>query len=147
MDMIIGIFQSLGVDQTIFIQFGVILVFYVVISQILFKKLLTVLQERENKTVGLVEAAALQSQAADELASKYQDEVAQAYRQSQTRIESVRSKIKNENLEIVQKEEHSLQVRYQKAKEHSISEVEVVRGNLMKSSDELTQSLVEKIIN
>jgi len=73
--------------------------------------------------------------------------VAQAYRQSQTRIESVRSKIKNENLEIVQKEEHSLQVRYQKAKEHSISEVEVVRGNLMKSSDELTQSLVEKIIN
>jgi F0F1-type ATP synthase membrane subunit b/b' len=147
MEMIIGIFQSLGVDQTIFIQFGVVFIFYLIISPLLFKKLLFVIQEREDKTVKLAEEAVVQAQSADALLVRYKDEVAQAYRESQVRIEATRSKVKGESVELIHKEEQALQNKYLKAKEHSSAQVEQVKSNLMKSTDELSQSLIDKIIN
>ncbi len=147
MDMIIGIFQSLGVDQTIFTQFIIVLLFYPIISMLLFKKLLYVVQERENKTTLLTQEAAQQLQEADTLSERYNSEVTKAYQESQIRIESARSKVKGDSITLIQQEEQVLQAKYMKAKENNATEVENKKAGLMDSQEKLTQSLVEKIIN
>ena len=53
MDMIIGIFQKLGVDQSVFYQFAIFIVLSQLFVHLLFNKLQFVLQTRESKTTKL----------------------------------------------------------------------------------------------
>ena len=58
MDMILTIFKSLGVDQTVFIQFATLIIIFFLVSNLLFSKLQEVLALREEKTTKLIEESA-----------------------------------------------------------------------------------------
>lgn len=57
MDMILGLIDSLGLNSTLFIQFGIFMVSFGILQYVLFKPYNKAAQERYNRTVGNEESA------------------------------------------------------------------------------------------
>jgi F-type H+-transporting ATPase subunit b len=66
-----GLFTSLGLDATMFIQMGVFLVVFVVLKKVLFEAYFAAAHEREERTVGQAEAAERYINEAQELEEKF----------------------------------------------------------------------------
>ena len=91
MDKIIQIFTQLGADQSIFYQFAIFIVLFVLLKVVLFNKLLFVLETRENKTTKMEELANNKFSQADKLSKDFEEEI------SATRLNSIEKSNEEKN--------------------------------------------------
>ena len=147
MDMIIGIFQKLGVDQSIFYQFAIFIVLFAALKAVFFNKLLFVLQTRESKTTKLDHQAGDKFKEAEKLSEKFETEIQKANEEAHQNM----SELKNSNLKKIhadQKEkETKVLANYEEQKKAVIAEVEAKRDAVLQNSKELSENLVNKLVN
>ncbi|MEC7277548.1 MAG: hypothetical protein VXV96_14610 [Bdellovibrionota bacterium] len=147
MDMIIGIFQKLGVDQSIFYQFAIFIVLFAALKATFFNKLLFVIQTRESKTTKLNDEAGDKFKEAEKLSEKFDNEIQKASEEAHSKMSS----IKNESLKKIMDEQKAQEAKvlaaYEEEKKAAISEVEAKREAVLQSANELSDSLVNKLVN
>lgn len=147
MDMIIGIFQKLGVDQSIFYQFAIFIVLFAALKAVFFNKLLFVLQTRESKTTKLDHQAGDKFKEAEKLSEKFETEIQKASEEAHQSM----SEMKNSNLKKIQADQKEKELKvlanYEEQKKAVIAEVEAKRDAVLKSSNELSENLVNKLVN
>jgi F0F1-type ATP synthase membrane subunit b/b' len=145
MDKVIQIFTQLGADQSIFYQFGIFILLFILLKLVLFNKLLFVLETRENKTTKMEELANTKFSQADKLSKDFDEQI------SATRITSVEKA--NEEKAVAAKKmaeaksskEKEIQAMYTEEKSKIEANFEVTKKNVMENVSNLSQDLVAKL--
>ena len=95
------ILQQLGLNQTFFIQFGIILAVFVVVSNVLFKPAGNLIRLRHKKMVEDREAAERLVKEANEKLEEYKARLSEERTKARAEYEAVLSQAKKEETEIL----------------------------------------------
>jgi F-type H+-transporting ATPase subunit b len=145
MDTIVIILKALKIDQTVLIQFGMLLIFFNTIAPLLFKKIQTVLELRESKTVKLESHAHSVYKKAEDLAEQYKAKVEKTHQDSQEISQKKKSDILNKEKEVLKSEEDKLSSEYEQRKSKILKEMSEKRTLIMSEADKLAGNLIEKL--
>lgn len=145
MDKIIQIFTQLGADQSIFYQFGIFILLFILLKLVLFNKLLFVLETRENKTTKMEDLANSKFSQADKLSKEFDEQI------TATRLSSV-EKANIEKAEATKKlseakaiKEKAIQAMYAEEKNKIEADFEITKKNVMENVSNLSKDLVAKL--
>ena len=108
MDLILGVFQKLDIDQTVYAQFIIFFFLFIILKAVFFNKLQFVLELRESKTTKLEENANKKFSEADNLSSKYKTEINKVYLGAQEKFNCKKLDIKRVEKEAISKKEKEL---------------------------------------
>lgn len=147
MDKLIGIFQQLGVDSSIFIQFAIFAVIFTLLKMLLFNKLLFVLQLRESKTTKLDEEANETFTKAESLAEEYHKKISVIQEKANNESSSRKEKIKQTEEAKLKTTTNEILKEYEDKKVDIISKAQAQGKELLSSSKSLTDDLVSKFLN
>jgi len=145
MDMILTIFKSLGVDQTVFIQFATLIIIFFLVSNLLFSKLQEVLALREEKTTKLEGSAHAIYKQADELAEQYKARVEKTHLDAHHHNQNKKLEIASVEKEKIKKAEEEFNKDYEEKRVKILAEISAQKTLLMSKVDELSDNLVSKL--
>lgn len=145
MDMILTIFKSLGVDQTVFIQFVILIIIFTLVSNLLFSKLKEVLIMREMKTTKLESSAHAIYKKADELAEQYKAKVEKTHQESHQANQNKKNEINIVEKDKLKNAEQEFTKDYEAKKNKILEEISIQKTSLLSKVDELSGNLVEKL--
>lgn len=143
--MIVKIFESLSVDQTVFIQFVSLIIIFIILSTVLFNRLKDVLDHRENKTTKLEDNAHAVYKKADELAEQYKAHVEKTHHESQLKSSKKKSEILNNEKSLIKEAEEKLNKEYEEKRMALEKEFAQKRETALAQVSELSLQLVTKI--
>ena len=147
MELILGVFKKLNIDETVFYQFIVFFFLFIILKAVFFNKLQFVLELRESKTTKLEENANKKFSEAVNLSEKYQTEIDKVYFGTQETFNLKKNEIlKAEKDSITKKQSELTELSDQKRKEFT-TEIETRSVDILKQSETLATSLVDKIVN
>ena len=147
MDTITNIFSSLGVDQSIFIQFPIVIVLYFVLRFLFLDKLQEVLDMREAQTTKLESSADEKFKEAEKLESEYSTRIDKAQVDAYKKFNEQREKALARQKQQIKDHEEKINDQLEQKRTELFSEMEIKKAEVMKTADGLSQNLVEKIIN
>lgn len=142
---ILGILDQLKINSTLFIQFGIVIVMFILTKLIFFSKLQFVIENREEKTVKLESSADETFQKVNELSESYKEKINEANVKAQTKLNTVRTDIINEEDKKYKQVEQEMEQYLDTSRKELVEEIKVKENQILSSSDELADALVEKI--
>ena len=147
MDIIIGIFTSLGVDETIFTQFAIVIVIYFILKYTFFTKLQFVIEMRIAKTTGLETDANKKFAEADEIADKYRNEIEITQAEGQKVFSERKSQIISKERDRYKKHESEVLAEAEKTRSENLKFIDQHRELVFSKKKNLGDELVSKISN
>ena len=141
-----AILSQLEIDMTVAYQFAVFFISYLVLSNVLFKKVLFVLQTREAKTTKLEENANVDFQKADQLAEEYREKIDEAYGEAQVSFNNVKNEALEEQKKVVTEEEQKLSKMIESETNVFVEEVNKKKQEVLSQSGDLAKDLVQKLV-
>ena len=147
MEMLSGLIQSLELDLSLFIQFGIFLASYVFLHYVLFKPYNEKAQERYAKTTGSIESA----NQFDEEIELLQREYGKTVKKTNAEVKKIHESEQSEAKKEVQKLIQTAQDSYQKEKRERSDEIEKTynteKSKIPSLSKDLKKSLKKVLIN
>ena len=141
----VEILGKLGVDHTIFHQFGIFIIFAFVIKKVLFEKLQSVIEQRSDQTQGLESKAASIMDEANKIKADVEQKI-------HTKKKSLTDDFREKKLtlelslnENFKKSEVSAEEDFNKGLKDINLELSKVNENLLQQSDELSSLLTTKL--
>ncbi|MCK6593823.1 MAG: hypothetical protein L6Q33_01375 [Bacteriovoracaceae bacterium] len=145
MDAILSIFQSLGVDQTVFVQFASVIVIFAILSCVLFPKVKEVLELRESKTTKLDGNANNLYKKAEEVSAQYKSVIEKTHQESQASATKKKSELTDSEKTQLKKTEEEIQKDYEAKKALVLKEIDSKKSNVLAEADQLSKTLLEKL--
>lgn len=145
MDLVLSIFQQLGADKSIFVQFGIITVMFVLSKQLFFGHLQRVLDTREDKTTKLAGDADKQFEEVNQLADQYKDKMQAASREMKSNLDSSKNEIIKSAESRYRTSETETNAEVEKARKEIETEVKSQEEAVLSQAQALADNLVEKI--
>lgn len=145
MDAILSIFQSLGVDQTVFVQFASVIVIFAILSGVLFPKVKEVLDLRESKTTKLDGNANNLYKKAEDLSVQYKSVIEKTHTESQATSAKKKAELSDSERAELKKTEEAIQKDYEAKKAVVMKEIESKKSSVLSEADQLSKSLLEKL--
>jgi len=145
MELILNVLGRLNIDKTIIPTFFIVIVFYLVLNNLFFKKLLQVLVTREGKTTKLENEANVKANEAEQLKNDYKLRMNEAYASSQEDLKMKKSKEMQAKKDEYLKAEDNIN---QDADNKLAEEMKVLdkqRAEVMASADKLSNVLIDKL--
>jgi F-type H+-transporting ATPase subunit b len=124
----------------------IILLFYFILRAIFFKPLLSVMAERDARTVGAERAAELAQAAAVEKAKQYQDALKQARAEVYAEQEAERKKLLDERTEWIKTARLAATAEVATAKERVAGEVAAARREIEATVGQLSAEIARRIL-
>ena len=146
MELILDVFKKLNVDQTVFIQFAILVVIFFLLKSLFFSKLQFVLELRESKTTKLEENANKKFSEAENLSVKYKKEIDNVYLSAQEKFHEKKTEILKSEKETIKRKEGELDQLAEEKRKLFTEEIESKSVDILKNADELATSLVNKIV-
>ena len=145
MDMFLDIFKQLSANESLWYQFGIVIVMFFVTKFLFLNHLQEVIQKREEKTVDLDGDAEKQFEEINKIQTEYKATIQKANKE-------IKEKIDTEKMSIVKTHEANYRNQEKEINEfidNSRKEVEVEIANkkneILGQADQLSSNLVEKI--
>jgi F-type H+-transporting ATPase subunit b len=145
MNTIVVILNSLKIDKTVLIQFGLLVVFFNIIAPLLFKKLQAILDLRENKTTKLESHAHHVYKQADDLSVQYKAKIEKTHQDSQAIASKKKSDILSSERSILKDAEEKMNNEYEAKRVQALRELSEKRNIVMAEAEKLSSTLVEKL--
>lgn len=146
MQTILNIFISLGVDQTVFIQFALVVVIYFILKFTFFSKLQEVLDTRENKTTKMESGANKKFTEAEALAAKYRAEIEKTDSEALNIITTKKNDVLAAQKAQVKSTEKALNSEYETKRKELEAEYNSKKNAILSQADSLSNDLVQKIL-
>ena len=148
MKIIEGLFERLQIDLTIVAtQFLIICILYFILDFLFFKKLLFVLQHRENKTTKLEEEANKKLDEAEILANEYNGKIEKINSEVYKDTQSKKYLIEEKEKENLKKAELQINSEIEKQRKQIEDEISEKRKDVFQNQKQLSETFVEKLIN
>lgn len=145
MDTIVIILKALKIDQTVLVQFGILLLFFNILAPLFFKKIQEILEYRESKTTKLESHAHTIYKQAEELAEQYKAKVEKTHAESQHVAQKKKAEVLDKEREFLKTEEEKINAEYDDRKNKIVKEMSEKRVAVMAEADKLAGNLVEKL--
>lgn len=145
MELVLNIFKQLGADSTFFTQFVIFVIAFILLKVVLFEKMKKVIEERESNTTGLAEKAKEKEEEANILAEKYQGEIDQAQAAAQNKFQEEKVRILEGERAVIKKAEDESFATVEKEKKEYASDLQVMSKELMGSSSDIADQLVDRL--
>lgn len=145
MKLVLNILERLQIDETIFVQFAIIVVLFLLLDSLLFKKVLFVLKYREKKTVGLEGEANRKMAEAEELSNKYKEKVNHAFNSSLESLKKKKSILSNEYKATLDKAQDEILEKADGEIKSFTKEISDKKASILSSSSELSKNLLDKL--
>jgi F-type H+-transporting ATPase subunit b len=139
------IITALKIDKTVFIQFGILFVFFNLLAPLFFNRIKAVLEFREGKTTKLENHAHAVYKQAEELAEQYKARVEKTHTDSQLITQKKKNDILKSESDLVKLAEDKLNSEYEERKSKILKEMSEKRAVVMAQADQLAGNLVEKL--
>lgn len=146
MQTIINIFTSLGVDQTVFIQFALVVVIYFVLKYTFFSKLQFVLDTRESKTTKMESGANKKFTEAEALAAKYRVEIEKADSEAVKIITTKKQDALSAQKTQIKSTEKTLNAEFESKRAELEADFASKKAGVLAQADSLSKELVQKIL-
>ena len=141
------IFAQLGGDETIFYQFGIFCLIFILLKWVFLGKLQFVIETRENKTTKLEESADEKFKKSEVLFNQYRDEI-QAVRGANLEIlEKAQAEAMARQKATLKKVEERIEQSIQKKRAEFQEEVDSKRQSVFRNAGELSKKLIDKIMD
>jgi F-type H+-transporting ATPase subunit b len=147
MEAVINIFKSLGVDETIFVLFGLFVALYFVLKFVLFGKLQEVLEMREGKTTGLEGNANKKFAEAEEMLSKYEEKIEKSNAEAQAILAAKKSEVIARERSKYKEAESKVEKDVEAKRAVFVAELNEQKKSVMTNADSLSENLVQKLTN
>jgi len=141
-----GLLSQLGIDITVLYQFLVFFFGYLLLSNVLFKKVLFVLKTRDDKTTKLEANANEAFDKAEKLAVEYKEKIDQAYTEAQAEFLSVKTSALEQQKDVITAEEKKLAQMVESETKVFVEETNKSKEKVLAQSDDLTKNLIEKLV-
>ena len=145
MNTIVTILNSLKIDKTFLIQFGLFIVFFNIIAPLLFKKLQEVLDLRDSKTTKLESHAHHIYKQAEDLAEQYKGSVEKTHQDSQAIASKKKAEILAKEKEVLTGAEEKMSADYEGKRSTLLKELSEKRVAVMAEAEKLSSNLVDKL--
>ena len=140
----VEIFGKLGIDGTIFFQFGIFIVLAVALKKLLFAPLQKVLSEREEKTVGLEGKAESIFSEANKLKEDTELKLSEARQSFYLDLKNKKESLENELGRKFTQSEIEAEKNYNESLIELKEELSLLDDKLAKNTDELSGLLTSK---
>jgi F-type H+-transporting ATPase subunit b len=133
-------------NLTLIIQLVIVLTLMGILTQILFKPFLNILQERRDRIEGAEKRAKDLQQKAEELIERYREAIAAGQAQGAGIRDEIRKTSLAEETEILQKAMDEANRLIQEVKARIAEEAQAARGDLRLQAQNLSREITEKIL-
>ncbi|MEK6555539.1 MAG: hypothetical protein AABZ31_09890 [Bdellovibrionota bacterium] len=146
MNSVLGIFTSLGVNSTIWIQLGIFLVAYVLFTTIVVKPYYKAFQERQSKTVGSEEAAETLTDQTRELEAAFQRKARELNLDIKDIYDQAKTEAAREQLKIQTESREKSKAQLEAARAKLKDEYNRAREELIKEAPQVGQLIKERLL-
>jgi len=146
MSQVIEILTSLGINQTVFMQFGVFFVAYVAMSRIVFKPYLQKHNERLRRTVGGQEEAESLLTLVEEREAAYKQEARKLNSEIRSIFSEASSKSKQESEVLLRQAKDLAEKEAQMAQKQLEQAIKETRGELEQYIPEISTNIQNKFV-
>lgn len=145
MDILLNVLTALGVNKTIFIQFFIFVILFLVLKKLLFSKLLEVLLDREEKTVVTEKNSDTLLDEAKTLEQKYKDLVGGIYKKYQDKYGEEKKEIMDEEDGRFRHHEEQVMQKEQQLLDEIKIEITQLKEESFKAKGNLKDELLSKL--
>ena len=145
MEMVLGIFGQLGADKTLWYQFAIVVVMYLLSKHLFFEHLQNVIESREEKTVKLEGNADKQFEEVNKMASGYNEKINSATKEARKNFEDEKSKITKSLEESYRSEEKKINDYVDQSRKEAEAKLVEEKNKVLGEAETLANSLVQKI--
>ena len=144
-EQIMTILSNFGADETVFYQFGIFFVIFILLKSILWNKLQFVIETRENKTVKLEKNAHEKFQKSEQLYAEYSNKVKKAQAIHQENLAKSNSRVLELQTKDLKKTEDSVDLEVEEKKKELKKEIETTKGKTFSTITEISNKIVKKM--
>lgn len=145
MDTLLKIFKSLGVDESFFVQFAIVVSLYWLLKTLLFSKLQFVLELRESKTTKREDEANKKFQQADNLALKYKETIEKVQQEAHLVVTSKREESEKKMRDQIKEKSKQLEKELEEKRSAAQNEIDSKRTSVLAQADALANELIQKL--
>ena len=136
----------IDLNLTMIIQLFIVLSLVVILSQIVFKPFLGILQERKDRIKRAEEQARDLQHRSEELMERYRESISSAHAQGAAIREKIRKESQAKEMEILQKAMEEANRSIQEMKKRISDEMEGARAGLQLQAQNLSREIAKKIL-
>ena len=136
----------IDLNLTLIIQLFIVLTLVVILSQIVFKPFLSILQERKDRVKRAEEQARDLQHRSEELMERYRGSIAAAHAQGATIREKIRKESLAKEMEVLQKATEEANRMIEEIKAGITDEMEAARVGLHSRAQDLSREIAERIL-
>lgn len=145
MDTVLGIFNQLGADQSIWYQFGIFIVMFIASKFLFFDHLQEVIEKREEKTVKLESNADKQLEQVNEMSKTYKEKLSSAKKEAKNKLTEEKTQISKEFEAIYREKEHEINSFVEKSRKEAQAEIDSKKQEVFAQADALANELINKL--
>jgi F0F1-type ATP synthase membrane subunit b/b' len=145
MDMLIGIFEQLGADQSIVYQITIVIVMFIIAKFLFINHLQDVLETREDKTVKLEGNTEKQFEEINKIQAEYKEKIQTANKQVKAKLETAKAEIIKSEEGKYKQQESEINDYINKSKKEIETEIQGKKDEILADAESLSAGLVQKI--
>ena len=146
MDQVVSIFAQLGVDQSVFKLFGIVVVLFFIVKLVLMSKLQFIIEKREEKTVKLEGTADSTFEKIQKLSEDYRTRIQSVQTEAQKQFSEEKEAIIKKNDAIYKNIEKEMEGFLNNSRNEMEKDINDRRSEVLSKSNELAEQLVNKLI-
>jgi len=139
--------QQLGINQTVFVQFGLIIILFVLLTKIYFKPFLKLFEQRHNRTIGDTNAAKKLLDEANAKFKEYETKITDARRAAQAEFENNLAEARKEEARLLAAAREEMKKINQQAAQEVQNQRNKIKEELKGELNLLAKSVSNKLIS
>ncbi len=145
-NVVITVLKSLGVDSTVFYQFIIFTIIFILLKVILFKRLQEVIEKRDDETLGRMKKANKKRDDADAITLEYDKKIEAVYVEVGRELMSQKGEVSVSESRRYKEEEDKILGDAKSRRDIIIAEVTDKQTSIMKEKNELVHDLLKKLL-
>jgi len=145
MDLLLKVFMDLGANQSLFIQFAIIIIMFVISKFVFINHLQNILDTREAKTLKLDGDAEKQFAEVEKTQNEYKEKMSIANRSIKAKIDAGKTEITKKYETQYRTKEKEINLYIDSSKKEVQESIQEKKEKVLSDADQLAASLVQKI--
>lgn len=145
MDAVLSIFQSLGINVSLFIQLGLFVVIFYLLKHLVFTPFFAAYEDRESMTYGNEELAEKLNAQSLELESIYQNKARELNEEIKSLFDQSRTEVQKESEELFKKARQEAKEKIDKSRAEIMASYNAAKNELSKEIPDIADSIASQL--
>ena len=145
MDLVLNILKQLGANESLFFQFGIVLVAFFTAKVLFIDHLQAVIERREDKTIKLEGDAEKQFDEITKIKNEYKEKIQSASKEMREKLEVNKTEIIKKEESRYRESEAEINAYFEKTRKEVEVEINEKKTEILNEAEKLASNLVKKI--